>query len=71
MSAIVPSLDEVLARHIDKQTGRRVRNLSVEVIGDEVILRGRANSFHVKQLAQHGVRAILPQAPLRNAIIVD
>jgi hypothetical protein len=71
MTATVPSLDEVIAQQVEQHTGRRVRNLSVEVIGDEVVLRGRANSFHVKQLAQHGVRAVLPFAPLRNAIVVD
>jgi hypothetical protein len=71
MTASVPSLDEVLVQNVELHTGRRVKNLSVEVIGDEVVLRGRTNSFHIKQLAQHGVRAVLPHAPLRNAIVVD
>ena len=71
MTATVASLDEVLVQRVHEHTSRRVRNLSVEVVGEEVILRGRATSFYVKQLAQHGVRAILPLAPLRNTIVVD
>lgn len=71
MTATVTRLDEVLAQHVETHTGRRVRNLSIEVVGEEVILRGRAASFHVKQLAQHGIRLVLPSAPLRNSIVVD
>ena len=71
MTNSVTNLDEVLLRHVEQQTSRRVRNLSVEVVGEQVVLRGRANSFHVKQLAQHGIRSLLPLAPLRNAIVVD
>jgi hypothetical protein len=71
MTATLTSLDEVLVQHVEQHTSRRVRNLSVEVVGEEVILRGRAASYYVKQLAQHGIRAILPLAPLRNTIVVD
>lgn len=70
MTAIAESLDEVLMRSVQQHTSRRVRDLSIEVLGEEVILRGKANSFHVKQLALQGVRNILPSAPLRNAIEV-
>jgi hypothetical protein len=31
---------------------------------------GRAATFHVKQLAQHGIREILPEVRLENAITV-
>ena len=53
------------------RTGRRVRNLRVELRPEQVVLLGRAASFHVKQLAQHGVRELLPDVRLENTIIVD
>ena len=43
----------------------------VEVGPDRVTLRGRASSFHVKQLAQHGAQEALPGARLENAIVVE
>jgi hypothetical protein len=55
----------VLAR-----TGRRVRNLDIELQPERVILHGLAFSFHVKQLAQQGVREVLPHVDLENAIEV-
>lgn len=71
MTATAPRLDEILVQRVIRLTGRRVRDLTVEVAGEEVVLRGRANSFYVKQLAQHAVREVLAFAPLRNAIVVD
>ncbi len=51
------------------------RNLVVEIGGatgaESIVLRGRTNSFHVKQLAQQGAREALPNARLENAIVVD
>ena len=55
----------VLAR-----TGRRIRNLDIELLPQRVVLHGLALSFHVKQLAQQGVREILPNVDLENAIEV-
>lgn len=65
-------LIEVVTQRIAERTSRRVKNLVVEVCdrGESVVLRGRANSFHVKQLAQQGAREALPQARLENAIVV-
>lgn len=73
MSAIPMQLIEVVTQRVADRTGRRVKNLVVEVggSGDRVVLRGRANSFHVKQLAQQGAREALPNAHLENAIVVD
>ena len=66
-------LVEVVRQRVIERTGRRVRNLVVEIAGsgDAVVIRGRAASFHVKQLAQHGVRDALPTARLENAIVVE
>jgi hypothetical protein len=60
-----------LERHVQARTGRRVRNLAIELFPEGVILRGRANTYYVKQLAQHGVQDLLPQVRLENAIVVD
>jgi hypothetical protein len=64
---------EIVTQRIAERTGRRVRNLEVEICsrGENVVLRGRTNSFHVKQLAQQGAREALPNARLENAIVVE
>ena len=66
-------LVEIVAQRVADRTGRRVRNLVVEVAagGEAVVLRGRADSFHVKQLAQQGALEALPHAQLENAIVVE
>jgi hypothetical protein len=60
-----------LERQILARCGHRILNLCVEVGPDQVVLHGRTDRFHVKQLAQHGVRELLPTVPLRNAITVE
>jgi hypothetical protein len=66
-------LVDVVTQGVSARTGRRVRDLIVEIssTGEGVILRGRADSFHVKQLAQQGAREVLPNAHLENAIEVE
>ncbi|MBY0458919.1 MAG: hypothetical protein K2V38_16395 [Gemmataceae bacterium] len=73
MSTLPPSLSEVVTQRVADRAGRRVRELVVEVApaGDRVTLRGRADSFHVKQLAQQGAREALPEARVENAIVVE
>lgn len=65
----VISLERVEERVVAR-TGRRVRNLCVEVTGSSITLRGLTDSYHVKQLAQHGVWDLLPSVRLNNAIVV-
>jgi hypothetical protein len=67
------SLTEVVTQRVAVRTGRRVRNLVVEITnsGEGIVLRGRADSFHVKQLAQQGAREALPNASLKNVIEVE
>jgi hypothetical protein len=60
-----------LERHVRERTGGRIRDRAVELCPERVILRGRTGSYHVKQLAQHGVWDLLPQTPLDNAIVVE
>jgi hypothetical protein len=64
-------LQRTLERHILARTGRRVLDLAIEVQPEHVVLRGRASTYYVKQLAQQGVRDVLPDIPLENAITVD
>ncbi len=64
-------LTELVTQRITERTGRRVRNLVVEIEADAVVLRGHTTSFHVKQLAQQSVRETLPHLQLKNAIVVD
>jgi hypothetical protein len=70
VSATVPQgLD--LERMVLESTGRRIRDLSIDVRPGRVVLRGQANSYHVKQLAQHGLCNALPRTVrVENAIVV-
>ena len=71
MKQASPQLLAELERHINTRTSRRVRNLAIELVPEAVILRGRASTYYVKQLAQQGVRDLLPQVRLENAIEVE
>jgi hypothetical protein len=64
-------LETELTHHVRERTGRRVRNLAIELRPERVVLHGRAATFYVKQLAQHSVRDLLPHVELLNAIVVD
>jgi hypothetical protein len=63
-------LRQELARRVRERTGRRVRDLTIEVETNGVVLRGLSPSYYVKQLAQQGVWELLPGIGLRNAIVV-
>ncbi len=67
----LPNLRQELESHIKVRTGRRVQNLECELSPGRVVLRGRTSTFHVKQLAQHTVRDLLPETQLENAIVVE
>jgi hypothetical protein len=53
------------------RTGRRVRDLHIELDHERIVLRGCAASYYVKQLAQQGIRERLPEVSLENAIVVN
>jgi hypothetical protein len=65
------ALQQALTTHVQERTGRRVRDLRIELRPEGVVLNGHAATYHVKQLAQHGVRDLLPHVELRNAIVVE
>ena len=48
-------LEKALVHAIRERTGGRVRALQVQILGDRVVLRGWAESFHAVQLAVAGV----------------
>src|SRR5262249_14676531 len=59
-----------LEQRVHVRTGRQIRNLSIELTPGSVVLRGQTTTYYAKQLAQHGVRDLLPQVNLENAITV-
>jgi hypothetical protein len=65
-----PQLELELESRVNVRTGRRVRNLAVELRPERVVLRGLAATYYVKQLAQQEIRDILPNTRLENAIEV-
>lgn len=71
MSTTPPTLTEIILQRVVNRTGRRVYNLAVEIGGDRVILRGRVNSYHIKQLALTAAREALPNGCIDNAIVVE
>jgi hypothetical protein len=71
MSHDLPQLQYELENHVQARTGRRIRNLRVELHSEGVILRGHTTTYYVKQLAQHGIQDVLPGVGLHNAIVVD
>jgi hypothetical protein len=71
MSTNAPTLADVVLTRVTARTDRRVRDLQVVVGPDRVTLRGRVNSFHVKQLALRGAREVLPTVAVDNAIVVE
>jgi hypothetical protein len=67
----LPHLQEELERQVSLRTGRRVRNLTVQLESERIVLRGQTASYHVKQLAQHGILEMIPDARLENGIVVE
>src|SRR5262249_38849492 len=52
-------LANAILRQIVQRAGARIQSLAVEVSGDRVVIRGRAASFHLKQLALQGAVDVL------------
>ena len=67
----LPPLQQQLESRIRLRTGKRVRNLEIQFTPDEVVLLGDTSTYHVKQLAQHGVLDVMPTIRLHNRITVQ
>src|SRR5829696_7055945 len=65
-----PLLRQELETRIRARTGSRLRKLDIELSPERVVLHGETATFHVKQLAQHGIREVLPDVTLQNDIVV-
>jgi hypothetical protein len=65
-----PEILSELEKLVEERTHRRIRNLQIELDEGSVIIKGRARSYLVKQLAQHGILDVMPQVRLVNAIEV-
>lgn len=48
-----------IKRQVELRTAARIQTLEVEVVGNHVVIRGRATSYHLKQLAIQGVVDVL------------
>lgn len=55
---------------VQRRMRGRIHNLRLEVGAAGVVLRGRAPSFHAKQMAQHAAMELLGLPILANAIEV-
>ncbi|MBS0208963.1 MAG: hypothetical protein JSS27_08425 [Planctomycetes bacterium] len=66
--------DDALARRITlcvlARTGRQIRNLRVDVDGEEVRLTGNCSTFYCKQLAQQAAMDIIHGLALSNDLQV-
>jgi hypothetical protein len=65
-----PSREEHLETLMQRRLGNRVRDLRVVVRPSGVILKGRAATYHAKQLAQHALMELANLPILANDIEV-
>ena len=63
-------LERKLCERIRRQTGRRIRGLSVAVQSGVIHIHGRCWTFYTKQLAQHAVMALSENEQISNEIEV-
>ncbi len=54
-----PSLIEQIEARVRQSTHGRIRNLSVEEVKGQVVVRGQVPSHHTRQLALHGALELL------------
>jgi hypothetical protein len=64
-------LERELETRVQSRTGRRVRDLAIELAPERVVLRGQTATYYIKQLAQQEIRDCLPHVHLENAIVVN
>ena len=64
------SLIEQVETRVRQTTHDRVRGLAVEEVHGRVVIRGRVETYHAKQLALHGALELLPGDRLDDEIAV-
>ena len=65
-----PQLQHELERQVQARTGCRVRDLTIELYSERVILRPHRDNMS-SDCARHGVRDALPHSARENAIVVE
>jgi hypothetical protein len=70
VATLLPLSQAELEHQVQARTGRRVRDLSIELAAERIVLKGHVSSYYLKQLAQHGVHDLLPQIHVTNEIVV-
>jgi hypothetical protein len=60
-----------IERAVQRETGRGVTDLSVEVSSQGILLKGRCNTYYTKQLAQHAAMSVPGGDRLINSIVVS
>jgi hypothetical protein len=68
---VASNVELLLEEKILGRTGRRVRDLWIELSEECITLHGRTETYHVKQLALSAIREALPQFKILNGIEVE
>jgi hypothetical protein len=66
----ISTREERLECLIERRLGNRIRDLRVVVRDTGLILQGRADTYHAKQLAQHAAMEMTTLSILSNEIAV-
>jgi hypothetical protein len=61
----------MIRKRIETRLRGRVRNLSVRLLDDTVVLEGQCATYYTKQLAQHAALGVLEDEHLTNSIVVN
>lgn len=59
-----------IRQRIESRLHGRVRNLSVRILDETVVLEGQCSTYYTKQIAQHTALGVLENEHLENAIAV-
>jgi hypothetical protein len=59
-----------IRQRIETRLAGRIRDLSVRVKDDTIVLEGRCATYYTKQLAQHAALGVIEFEQLENAIVV-
>ena len=60
-----------IKRSVRRRTSGGVRELTVEIRPDGILLNGHCDTFYCKQLAQHAAMRLAGREPVMNRIEVD
>ncbi|MBT3834774.1 hypothetical protein HOF56_00840 [Candidatus Peribacteria bacterium] len=66
----VSLLQMAIERSVRMRTGGTIRDLRVDIDGDDVIVSGRATTYYIKQLAAYAVFETINDVCLTNEIEV-